>query len=362
MTKNSYSKKTLIHARNVTGLGATQVVHSLISVLDRMIDDAIYILPGNGALSDELFLKTLKGQNIKVRLRAGRLLSRMLECLFPKFFFPDSKGVIVLGDIPLRGLKNQIVLVHQPNLLAPSVSPNSSRSIKFKVMRCIFRYNLKSVRSVIVQSDVMKNDLISTYPSLIGRVISIPQPAPGWFHGIKLLHKKDYNEGLVLFYPAAGYPHKNHKLIENLLQNDSLSQNIDKVVTTLEDKEQFCDMLQLQKVDNIGQVSPNACLETYSKVDALFFPSLAESYGLPLVEAMKLGLPVICADLPYARWMCGDTAIYFDPFDVNSAADAIKQMNEQLSSGWRPSWSDALGKLPSSWKEVGEQFVGLLEK
>jgi len=327
-----------------------------------MLGDVTYILPENSSLSDDLFLQSLKGRKIKVSLRFGRLLSRVLECLFPKLFYPDSDGVIVLGDIPLRGLKNQIVLVHQPNLLDPSVSSNSSRSIKFKVMRGIFRYNLKTVRNVIVQSDVMKEGLISSYPDLRGRVISIPQPAPDWFRETKILSRTFHNDGLVLFYPAAGYPHKNHKLIEVLLQNDSFSQNIVKVVTTLENKDSFHGMLQQKKNHNIGQVSPNVCLEMYSKVDALFFPSLAESYGLPLVEAMKLGLPIICSDLPFARWMCGDNAVYFDPEDAVSAAKAINLLREKLISGWRPSWGKALEKLPANWNVIGEQFVDLLDR
>jgi len=355
------NKKILIHARNITGLGATQVVGSLVEALDPTLGDVSYIFPDTGPLSADAFLKKIRGQKLRVRIGGGRLLSRVLECLFPRLFFPDSDAVIVLGDIPLRGLKNQIVFVHQSNLLDPSISHFSSKSFKFKVMRCIFRFNLKSVRGVVVQSDVMKSELISSYPALNGRVISIPQPSPSWFCDTKILIRSSYDDGLSLFYPAAGYPHKNHKIIENLLQNDSLSQNIDKVVTTLEDKESFYDMFQSPKVHNIGLVSPSGCLEAYSKADALFFPSLAESYGLPLVEAMKLGLPIICSDLPYARWMCGENAVYFDPTNVSSAANAIKQMRDQLASGWRPSWDTARSKLPTGWDDVGKQFVDLLE-
>ena len=100
----------------------------------------------------------------------------------------------------------------------------------------------------------------------------------------------------------------------------------------------------------------------YSRVDALFFPSVAESYGSPLVEAMVTGLPVVCSDLPFARWMCGDEGIYFDPHDQKSASAALAELSHRLESGWRPDWRKALGKLPRDWDAVGEAFLELLQE
>ena len=55
----------------------------------------------------------------------------------------------------------------------------------------------------------------------------------------------------------------------------------------------------------------------------MIFPSLCETLGLPLQEAMSAGLPVLAADLPYAREVCGDYASYFNPRDVDSIEKAI---------------------------------------
>jgi glycosyltransferase involved in cell wall biosynthesis len=97
-------------------------------------------------------------------------------------------------------------------------------------------------------------------------------------------------------------------------------------------------------------------------VDALFFPSLAESYGLPLVEAMVMGLPVVCADLPYAHWLCADQALYFDPADPAAAREAIAELDRRRLAGWRPDWSRALARIPKSWNEVGARFLELLSE
>ncbi len=52
--------------------------------------------------------------------------------------------------------------------------------------------------------------------------------------------------------------------------------------------------------------------QLYQEVDACIFASFCESFGHPLVEALALGKPLVCIDLPYAREICGDAAIYFD--------------------------------------------------
>jgi glycosyltransferase involved in cell wall biosynthesis len=54
-------------------------------------------------------------------------------------------------------------------------------------------------------------------------------------------------------------------------------------------------------------------LALYRSVDACIFPSICESFGHPLLEAMAMGKPLVCSDLPFAREICGDYAIYVDP-------------------------------------------------
>ena len=51
-------------------------------------------------------------------------------------------------------------------------------------------------------------------------------------------------------------------------------------------------------------------IDEYKRADGLVFLSLSESYGFPLVEAMWLGLPIICPDTEYARDMCVVSRLY----------------------------------------------------
>ena len=61
----------------------------------------------------------------------------------------------------------------------------------------------------------------------------------------------------------------------------------------------------------------DADVSTYlTHAQALLFPSFAEGYGMPLVEALLLGLPVIASDLPAFREIAGDVPEYVDPLDA----------------------------------------------
>jgi hypothetical protein len=65
-----------------------------------------------------------------------------------------------------------------------------------------------------------------------------------------------------------------------------------------------------------------------------------------------MGLPIVCADLPYAHALCSEGAIYFDPFSIDSLYSAVETLNSRLSSGWIPDWTLQLSKIPKSWDDV----------
>lgn len=69
---------------------------------------------------------------------------------------------------------------------------------------------------------------------------------------------------------------------------------------------------------------------------------------------MWIGLPIICPHLPYARTLCKEQAIYFDPYNVASLHEAIAELNKRRDSGWWPDWSTNLKKIPRDWNEVSD--------
>ena len=350
----------LVHATNVTGLGARHVVESLLLALarDDQLNGATVFLPDDAIALDDLLLHA--GATV---MRRRRLLphsvSRMLECLLPQRAYTRHAAALVLGDVPLRGVRNQVVLVHQPHLLSPAVSGFASAGFKYDVMRSVFRRNLGDAAAIIVQSDAMRDQLARSYPDVSGRIAVIPQPAPHWFTSPEQRRPRNESGRLKLLYPAAGYPHKNHKLLALMNGHRTGAPDVEIVITLAGDRSRDHDTYGAWVV-NVGRLDWPQLVTTYAEVDALFFPSLLESYGLPLVEGMMAGLPIVCADLPYAHWLCGAQAIYFDPRNAASAWAAISELKRRVESGWSPDWGSALAKLPRDWDEVARSFLAVV--
>lgn len=76
-------------------------------------------------------------------------------------------------------------------------------------------------------------------------------------------------------------------------------------------------------VVGLGYLGGGTLSEAYQAATLFVTASLVESGNLTLVEAMLSGTPILSADRPYARDLCGDTADYFDPLSPESAARAI---------------------------------------
>ncbi len=350
-----------IHAANITGLGASEVVLSILKGINTCtipFNKVICYLPSKGPVSK--FKSNSSNLEIRhIKRKIPNSISRALECLFPRLYIEIGDMLLVLGDVPLRTYIPQVVFFQQSHLLKTEINSMASKSFKFRVMRLIFSLNQCRPNKFIVQSDAMYESLLSSYPLLKkdNKVKVIYQPAPLWVQQ-PLTHKPhhDLSKGLILFYPAADYPHKNHSLFYKLVHKE-LREPIHKLILTI-DKPDFRNLPSW--IVFSGMLDHKKCLYEYHNADALVFPSLIESYGLPLIEAMTLGLPIIVSDLPYARALCGDQAIYFDPTSSRSLISACKKLHEKLLRGWRPDWSKQLTVIPENWNLVADQFIKIL--
>jgi glycosyltransferase involved in cell wall biosynthesis len=102
--------------------------------------------------------------------------------------------------------------------------------------------------------------------------------------------------------------------------------------------------------------------EYYASADAMVYPSLYEGFGIPLLEAMGCGCPVICSNTSSLPEVAGDAAMYFDPEDVQDIAKAMLRV-VQLSDD-RPKMI-ARGKLRAqqfSWDVCAQQTFAVYER
>ncbi len=84
-------------------------------------------------------------------------------------------------------------------------------------------------------------------------------------------------------------------------------------------------------VEFIGLLPSDEAWHLYREADIFVFPSLTESFGLPLAEAMAHGLPVVASDTPASREICGDAAVYFQPIDPEDLAAKIREVSSNES-------------------------------
>ncbi len=346
-----------VAASNIHGLGASQLVQSLLPALAKVARERIgtVFVPDTGplgALAADLGLATAV-----VRRWLPNAVSRVAECVASSHYYPAAGDMLVLGDLPLAVSGKQVLLVHRPHLVSGADTGSTFGNGKVAVSRWLFRRNARLIHRAIVQSDIIGDELRDNFPALIGRICTISQPAPHWLTAPERLHRRAGGEkSLRLFYPASNYPHKNHALLHRYANHFGSGQDVN-IVLTLDP----ASSSQAAPLVPIGLQNADGMRNQYRKADALLFPSLDESFGLPLVEAMTIDLPILAADRPYARSLCGDTAIYFDPLDEGALDMAIQELLRRISSGWRPDYAARLALIPRDWNEVARRMIATFD-
>jgi glycosyltransferase involved in cell wall biosynthesis len=138
-----------------------------------------------------------------------------------------------------------------------------------------------------------------------------------------------------VLYPAKTWPHKNHlRTFEALAHlRDRRGIVVPLVCTsapvagswpTIQGR---LEALGLDKqVLFTGYVSQDEMDALFSLAEFLVFPSLFEGLGLPVLEAMHFGLPVVASTVTCLPEIAGDAAVYCDPLSVESIADAVERM------------------------------------
>ena len=204
------------------------------------------------------------------------------------------------------------------------------------------RQSVRRAAKIIVPSNYVRNRLIKSFPSTKVKAEVI-------YEGVdqntakasqkkslvgdtkQILHKYKIKKP-YLIYIGNYYPHKN---VENLLQ---ALQFVDRKyhLVLAGQRNIFLDRIlkiaQSLKVENrliITGFVPNKDLSVlYKQAEMFVFPSLSEGFGLPGLEAMASGCPVVCSNIPVFKEIYGDAVLYFDPRNPKDAAKKIETVIE----------------------------------
>jgi glycosyltransferase involved in cell wall biosynthesis len=124
-----------------------------------------------------------------------------------------------------------------------------------------------------------------------------------------------------LLYPARPWPHKNHaRLFEAFAVLRAAHPELRLVLTG-----EGNDPATLPTgVEALGSVSRDELVSLYRRAAVLVFPSLYEGFGLPPLEAMACGCPVAASAVGPLPEVCGEAAVLFDPYDVDSIISGVE--------------------------------------
>ncbi len=132
-----------------------------------------------------------------------------------------------------------------------------------------------------------------------------------------------------VLYPANGLPHKRHQLLLQIMKKIWAVRPELRLVLTGYREPGYLDRLARQvdcpteRIIDLGYVSDGQLVALYRRAEAMLFTSQHEGFGLPLLEAMGQGCPVICAPLTSIPEVAGDAALYVNSDDPQAWAEAL---------------------------------------
>jgi glycosyltransferase involved in cell wall biosynthesis len=232
-----------------------------------------------------------------------------------------------LTDIPTIYQPWDLQHVHFPEFFSPQERARRDS---------LLRVYCQSASLVIVASSWVRRDVVewSGVPESRVRVVApasildLYGPSPD-DNGDAVLEKLDVTTPFAL-YPARPWPHKNHdRLLDALALLHHRGIDILLVCTGAESQDTArlssrCISLGIEKnVRFTGFVLDSVLAVLYRRARLLVFPSLFEGFGLPVLEAMSVGLPVVCSNATGLGELVGDGGITFNPADVDAIAQAI---------------------------------------
>ena len=319
-----------IHLTNVTGLGAEKFASGLIHHLFNNINISVE----NVYASKKLKIPcTARSVDVKYKICKTGPFARVLEVFFWRYRHSQKNDLLILGDLPLNTSVKQYVLCHQA-LMFKTFRFTSLNFLKFALFRLIFKIFLKEKDTVIVQTQEMAMKFRESFgPKINVETLDVTPDYFGWPMFYRSGRHSIANDGhaVTLIYPSAYYPHKNHHLLNEIYFDDT---TIVKLTISRSELKVASDSIVF-----LERLSRDEIFDLYKTVDALLFLSCDESLGMPILEAIKCNLPIICPYAEYTRRLNDKNCFFFDLDDPSSLQTAIETAKSKILAGWWPQWS-----------------------
>jgi len=220
---------------------------------------------------------------------------------------------------------------------------------------------IKKVKLTIAQTNNIAKRLREKFN--LADVVVIKTPIATNFNAVDNIFDFELpNNQKKFLFPASYSSHKNFQIILKLALLMKSKQLDYVIVLTIDKKIANCYLKKIRALDldniiNLGTVLIHKMPSLYKQCDALLFPTLLETYGLPYIEAFEFELPIVTSDLDFAHEICENLAYYFDPFDEVSILSAMNRVFQNLDN---LAERKRLGKIKNSsipkWRDVVVDF------
>jgi glycosyltransferase involved in cell wall biosynthesis len=253
-------------------------------------------------------------------------------------FRDKSSSILCFGNLPpLFATFDRCAVFVQNRYLVDDVSLRGFRilpRLRLMIDRIWLKLRANAVSQFIVQTETMREKL---YATVCRKSLILPlMPDLQAFRPVESVNCDEAEYDFI--YIASGEPHKNHRRLIDAWALLAQSGKTPRLCLTL-DQTRFPELvswvktmvakhkLKITMLDELGTLD---IYKLYSKARALIYPSLFESFGLPLLEAQFYGLPLLTADRDYVHDVVLPTAL-FDPMSAESISDAVSRFSYQAS-------------------------------
>lgn len=373
--------RLLINAANLHIGGGVQVACSLINEIfesrDFCENYSILILASSEVYRSILFPVTMPG-NVQVKClnyygpRGGFNFRRQLIKEIDNFKAESVYSVFgpsYLYNLPVE----HFIGFANAWLVSPNKKLYMSMPYKKKVFSRLkyFFYKLSlycESTTLITETDLMKEKISKDW-ILKGKDVFVVSNCHSSIYIDRSQWKKieipKFDCDLVFCTISSNYFHKNLDIISDVAK--ILDEKFDleaKFIVTLPHEVYASKSRQFKKyTHNLGTVLPEQCPYIYEMADALFLPTLLETFSASYPEAMVMNVPILTSNLDFARDICKDAAIYFDPTDSYDIADKIYNFasDDSLRLSKIRKAKELLSSLPNSSQRL-QQILTIINR
>lgn len=246
------------------------------------------------------------------------------------------KKIFCFGNVPppIKVKSTVITYFHQLLFLDIPESFSFKNKLVYQIKQLVLRFYKQNTDIWLTQSTLIQQSLGNKYFSgKLKHIKVLPFYPPFDFQSVNI-----ERIGKTFLYVSNSAPHKNHQaLIQAFCSAYDKTQQGRLVLTVPVHAEALNALIEEKRnlgypVDNVGFVDRLELTRLYLQSEYLIFPSLAESFGLGLAEAIDGGCKVIASDLPYTYQVC-NPSLTFNPYIIEEIENAIiTSLTENLPS------------------------------